>query len=171
MAQEYDKYCDSYYSTYQTDDKKYDSRTGPFEGFFVNSVDILIYMLNLKIEKIMLEIIEPEPRSACSTRSTWASGATGAPGPRGIQGIQGLIGPNGTIGPQGLAGDLFINNTNLYEVLGNNATSGFFSQAFCDAVDVVFEGGFNILVFPAPGAKESSLIGKPRSFGNLGNAY
>ena len=98
-------------------------------------------------------------------------GATGATGPQGIQGIQGLIGPNGTLGPPGLAGDLFINNTNLYEVLGNNATSGFFSQVFCDTADVVFEGGFNILVFPAPGATESPLIDKPRSFGNVDNAY
>ena len=39
MAQEYDKYGDSYYSTYQTDDKKYECRTGPFEGFFVSSVE------------------------------------------------------------------------------------------------------------------------------------
>ena len=39
LAQEYDKYGDSYYSTYQTDDKKYECRTGPFEGFFVSSVE------------------------------------------------------------------------------------------------------------------------------------
>ena len=39
MAQEYEKYGDSSYSTYQTDDKKYECRTGPFEGFFVGSVE------------------------------------------------------------------------------------------------------------------------------------
>ena len=33
MAQEYDKYGDSSYSTYQTDDKKYECQTGPLEGF------------------------------------------------------------------------------------------------------------------------------------------
>ena len=33
MAQEYDKYGDSSYSQYPTDDKKYECRTGPFEGF------------------------------------------------------------------------------------------------------------------------------------------
>ncbi len=38
MAQEYDKY-DTSYSTYQTDDKKYECQTGPFEGFFVSSVE------------------------------------------------------------------------------------------------------------------------------------
>ena len=39
MAQEYNEYGDSFYSTYQTDDKKYEWRTGPFEGFFVGSVE------------------------------------------------------------------------------------------------------------------------------------
>ena len=39
MAQEYDKYRDSSYSQYPTDDKKYECRTGPFEGFFVSSVE------------------------------------------------------------------------------------------------------------------------------------
>jgi hypothetical protein len=39
MAQEYDKYGDSSYSTHQTDDKKYECQTGPFEGFFVSSVE------------------------------------------------------------------------------------------------------------------------------------
>jgi hypothetical protein len=39
VAQEYDKYRDSYYSQYPTDDKKYECRTGPFEGFFVSSVE------------------------------------------------------------------------------------------------------------------------------------
>ena len=38
-AQEYDKYGESYNSTYPTDDKKYECRTGPFEGFFVSSVE------------------------------------------------------------------------------------------------------------------------------------
>ena len=32
-------YGDSYYSQYPTDDKKYECRTGPFEGFFVGSVE------------------------------------------------------------------------------------------------------------------------------------
>src|SRR5215207_2515239 len=39
MAQDYDKYGDSSYSKYPTDDKKYECRTGPFEGFFVSSVE------------------------------------------------------------------------------------------------------------------------------------
>ena len=32
-------YGGSYYSQYPTDDKKYECRTGPFEGFFVGSVE------------------------------------------------------------------------------------------------------------------------------------
>ena len=32
-------YGDSFYSQYPTDDKKYECRTGPFEGLFVSSVE------------------------------------------------------------------------------------------------------------------------------------
>ena len=39
MTQEYNKYEDCYYSSYQTEDKKYEYRTGPFEGLFVSSVE------------------------------------------------------------------------------------------------------------------------------------
>ena len=41
MAQEYDNYYGdgSSYSKYPTDDKRYECRTGPFEGFFVSSVE------------------------------------------------------------------------------------------------------------------------------------
>ena len=54
MAQEYDNNGDSYYSTYQTEDKKYECRTGPFEGSFVSSVDFvnLRNLIKMMIEKI-----------------------------------------------------------------------------------------------------------------------
>ena len=39
MAQEYDTYGDSYYSTYQNNDKKYECQKGPFKGFFVTSAE------------------------------------------------------------------------------------------------------------------------------------
>jgi hypothetical protein len=40
MAQGYDNYYgDNSYSKYPTEDKKYECRTGPFEGFFVSSVE------------------------------------------------------------------------------------------------------------------------------------
>ncbi|MGI0001224.1 MAG: hypothetical protein ACRD6Q_08345, partial [Nitrososphaeraceae archaeon] len=49
MAQGY--YGDSssnYYSQYPTDDKKYECRTGPFEGFFVSSVE---FCKHIKFDK------------------------------------------------------------------------------------------------------------------------
>ena len=41
LAQGYNEnyYEDKKYSKYPTDDKKYECRTGPFEGFFVSSVE------------------------------------------------------------------------------------------------------------------------------------
>ena len=41
MAQGYGNYNygDSFYSKNPTDDKKYECKTGPFEGFFVSSVE------------------------------------------------------------------------------------------------------------------------------------
>ena len=39
MAQEYDNYDDNKYSQYPTEENKYECRTGPFEGFFVSSVE------------------------------------------------------------------------------------------------------------------------------------
>ena len=46
-------YGDSGYSTYPTDDKPYECRTGPFEGFFVSSVEFCDEnILNLTIERI-----------------------------------------------------------------------------------------------------------------------
>ena len=45
-AQEYDTYDDDYdnsYSTYPTDDKKYECRTGPLEGSFVSSVEFCLF--------------------------------------------------------------------------------------------------------------------------------
>src|SRR5687767_7628604 len=39
MAQEYNNYDDNEYSQYPTKENKYECRTGPFEGFFVSSVE------------------------------------------------------------------------------------------------------------------------------------
>ena len=61
-------YVDSY-SKYATDDKKYECRTGPFEGFFVG----LVEFCKLKI----------------------GEGKQGTPGPQGIQGPPGADGIDG----------------------------------------------------------------------------
>ncbi len=73
MAQEYDKQGDSSYSTYQTDDKKYECQTGPFEGFFVGSVEFC------KFNKF-----DKDDRK--DIRDNNQTGTQGPPGPQGIQG-------------------------------------------------------------------------------------
>ena len=62
MAQEYDTgYGDSSsYSKYPTDDKKYECRTGPFEGFFVSSVEFCKFNKFDDKDRKIIEIIELE---------------------------------------------------------------------------------------------------------------
>ena len=154
MAQGY--YDDRSYSTYPTDDKKYECRTGPFEGFFVSSVE---FCKHIKFDKDDRKDIRdnrtgtqgpPGPQGPPG-----ATGATGPQGPQGIQEIQGIQGPpgvNGTQGipgvngTQGIPGPSTINTTNVYTVVGNTTTStgfGLFSSiALCDAGDTAQSGSF-----------------------------
>src|SRR5215208_179252 len=141
MAQGYDaNYGDGYYSQYPTDDKKYECRTGPFEGFFVGSVE---FCKHVKFDD-----------RKDHTRDN-KTGTQGPPGPQGIQGIQGPQGQTGATGPGGFSQ---INDTNTYHV---NGTSGFATaahtlvsaDAFCDPGDTVLSGGYSIFdggvpVFP-----------------------
>ena len=61
MAQGYDDYYSESYSKYPTDDKKYECRTGPFEGFFVGSVEFCKFKFDKKDDrKDNIEIIELE---------------------------------------------------------------------------------------------------------------
>src|SRR6187200_1134447 len=92
MAQEYDKYRDSYYSQYPTDDKKYECRTGPFEGFFVSSVEFCKH-------------VKFNDDSKRDNNQTGTQGPQGLPGPAGPQGTQGPPGETGATGPQGPKGD------------------------------------------------------------------
>src|SRR5687767_4735166 len=73
----------NYYSQYPTDDKKYECRTGPFEGFFVGSVE---FCKHLKFDKD-------------NDRKEKRTGTQGPPGPQGPAGINGT---NGAQGPQGI---------------------------------------------------------------------
>jgi hypothetical protein len=153
LAQEYDKYGDSYYSTYQTDDKKYECRTGPFEGFFVSSVE---FCKHIKFDD--------KERKDFRDNKTGIQGPQGPPGPpgptgaTGPQGIQGLQGPQGLTGATGPSGFSQINDTNSYHV---NGTTGFATaastlvsaDAFCEPGDRVLSGGYSIFdggvtVFP-----------------------
>ena len=134
MAQEYDKYGDSSYSQYPTDDKKYECRTGPFEGFFVSSVEFC--------KHVKFDDNKRDHRDNNQTGTQGPPGATGPAGPQGLQGIQGPIGPNGTQGPPGIN---VINSTNFYVESGNFATISntggrAVSIAECDAEDIAISG-------------------------------
>jgi hypothetical protein len=143
MAQGY--YDDNSYSKYPTDYKKYECRTGPFEGFFVSSVEFCKFN---KFDKDNRKDVSRDNR----TGTQGPPGPAGPQGPQGIQGIQGIqgpIGPNGTQGPPGLDQ---LNLTNLYTVIGNTDQTNAslpvdtaLSEAFCDAGDVAIGGFFNIL--------------------------
>ena len=85
MAQEYDKYGDSHYSQYPTEEKKYECRTGPFEGFFVSSVE---FCKHVKFD-------DKKRDNKTETQ--------GPPGPQGAQGETGPQGPPGATGATGPA--------------------------------------------------------------------
>ncbi len=107
MAQGYDIYRDNgYYSQYPTDDKKYECRTGPFEGFFVSSVE---FCKHVKFD-------DKDDR-----KDSNRTGTQGPPGPAGPTGPQG---PPGNTGAPGATGITFLNGTNLYRVVGNLTVAG-----------------------------------------------
>ena len=69
---------DDSYSKYPTDDKKYECRTGPFEGFFVSSVE---FCKHFKFD-------DKDKKDIRDNRT----GTQGPPGP---------LGPTGPTGPAG----------------------------------------------------------------------
>ena len=98
-AQEYGTYDDyDMYSKYPTEVNKYECRTGPFEGFFVSSVE---FCKHLKFDKDKdRKDISRDNR----TGPAGPQGPAGAQGPIGPAVAQGLIGPAGPAGPQGERG-------------------------------------------------------------------
>ena len=135
---------DSYYSTYPTDDKPYECRTGPFEGFFVSSVE---FCKHVKFD-------DKRDHKDRDNR-TGTQGPPGPPGPQGPQGPQGLPGTNGTQGPPGPS---TINTTNVYENVGPTNEQIFTrsfgsSVALCDPGDTALSGTFEVgqIGQPAPG--------------------
>src|SRR5688500_17526 len=164
MAQEYDKYGDSSYSQYPTDDKKYECRTGPLEGFFVSSVEFC------KFNKF-----DKDDRKDVRDNRTGTQGPPGPPGPQGpigntgatgpqgipgIQGIQGPIGPNGTQGPastipgpQGPAGPSQIDSTRVYinssepTTMTAGADGPSSAAVSCNTGDTALNGGFAVLEY------------------------
>jgi hypothetical protein len=134
-AQGYDgTYGDNSYSKYPTDDKKYECRTGPFEGFFVSSVE---FCKHIKFND--------------DSKRDNRTGTQGPPGPQG---------PPGVTGPPGIN---VINSSNLYKVLGDREGGVIFpgspgggpiqvipplrtvsSIAICDVGDFALGGSFVI---------------------------
>ena len=102
MAQGYDNYGDnSNYSQYPTDDKKYECRTGPFEGFFVSSVE---FCKHIKFDD--------KDRKDVRDNRTGTQGPPGPAGPEGPPGINGTTGATGATGPAGF-GFNQLNSTNI----------------------------------------------------------
>ena len=147
MAQGYNG--DSYYSQYPTDDKKYECRTGPFEGFFVGSVEFCKFN---KFDKDRKDTRDnrtgtqgpPGPQGPQGIQGPpGEQGIQGSPGEQGIQGIQGPIGPNGTQGPPGSTGP-------FYQVIGDNvvfnqAQKGH-AEAECDPGDIAISGSTTFVI-------------------------
>lgn len=180
-AQGYDIYREnSYYSQYPTDDKKYECRTGPFEGFFVGLVEFCKFTKfdeddrrkDVRDNRTGTQgpsgppgPVGPQgPPGPASTvpgpqGERGLTGATGPPGPvstiPGPQGIQGIQGPQGETGATGPSGLSEINDTNTYTV---NGTTGFetasntlvSADAFCDPGDTVLSGGYSIFDGTSP---------------------
>ena len=141
---------DSYYSQYPTDDKKYECRTGPFEGFFVSSVE---FCKHIKLD-------DKDDNRKDNNRDN-RTGTQGQPGPAGPQGIQGPIGPNGTQGPAGLNQ---INGERFYFVFGNisqtGADPGEAAQSFasCNEGDVIIQNGFDYNPFESSSVLNSLRV-------------
>jgi hypothetical protein len=103
MTQEYDNsyYGDNSYSTYATEENKYECQKGPLEGFFVSSVEFCKHVKfdNDKDRK------DRDNNQSGIQGPPGPTGATGPQGPPGIQGPQGPPGPaGGQPGPQGPPG-------------------------------------------------------------------
>jgi hypothetical protein len=165
----YDDYDDNMYSIYPTEINKYECQKGPFEGFFVSSVEFCKHV----------KFNDNKRDHNRDNNQTGAQGPPGPAGPQGPQGIQGPPGPGGgqtgpqgpqgppgatgpasTVpgpqgergfnGTQGPVGPNQINSNNLYLVTGNisnSTTTGGFANsiAVCENGDVVVNGGYDLL--------------------------
>jgi Collagen triple helix repeat (20 copies) len=168
MAQEYDKYGDSYYSQYSTEDKKYECGTGPFEGFFVSSVE---FCKHLKLDKDDRKDRDNKTRTQGPPGPAGPQGlsgpaglqgipgVSGPPGPQGIQGIRGPPGEDGTQGPPGTLGNVRIVDGNFISEtseIGN-------STATCSPTEQVIGG-----IYDYSGAR---LISVDEEINTASNSY
>ena len=155
IAQGYDNYDDSY-SKFPTQENKYECQTGPFEGFFVGSVE---FCKHVKFDdKDRKDVRDNRTGTQGPPGPQGTPGATGATGPQGIQGppgedgIDGVNGTNGLPGPSGIT--QLINGTNVYFVstVGEDPEAGIaITRAECLPGDFVINGGWSLDGFNAPG--------------------
>jgi hypothetical protein len=128
MAQEYDTCRDSSYSQYPTDYKKYECRTGPFEGFFVASIEFCKFKFDDRKDN----------------NRTGTQGPPGPPGPPGLNGTQGPPGANGTQGPAGIT---VLDDSNIYMVTNSSTVQSplgsITSTALCDLDDIALNGRYS----------------------------
>ena len=131
MAQGYDTYgISNSYSQYPTEDKKYECRTGPFEGFFVSSVEFCKFKFDKDNDRIDnqtgaqgLPGAQGPPGADGTDGEDGAQGPPGPPGVNGTQGPQGERGFNGTQGPPGPTG--IVNVSNAYVVWEDDTPGNF----------------------------------------------
>src|SRR5215208_1347459 len=113
----YDDYDDDMYSTYPTESNKYECQKGPFEGFFVSSVEFCKHVQfdNDKDNRDNITGTQDPPGPAGPQGPIGPQGppgpAGGQPGPQGPPGVpgpqgeRGFTGATGTTGIQGPAGE------------------------------------------------------------------
>jgi hypothetical protein len=95
------------YSQYPTGDKKYECRTGPFEGFFVSSVEFCKFKFDKDDRKNDRDNNVGSQGPPGPKGDTGTTGATGPPGPKGDTGATGATGLPGKsiVGPPGEDGE------------------------------------------------------------------
>jgi hypothetical protein len=169
MAQGYDDYYygDNSYTTYATEENKYECQKGPLEGFFVSSVEFCKHVKfddkdrDNNITGTQGPPGQQGPQGPPGTAGGPAGpqgpeGPPGVPGPQGERGLTGLTGPtgpastvpgpqgergfNGTNGAQGPAGVFQLNSTNLYVALGNIATTSSTTGIIANSTAICDEG-------------------------------
>jgi hypothetical protein len=158
MAQGYNDGYNNYYSQYPTGDIKYECRTGPFEGFFVSSVE---FCKHVKFDDKKDRDGKVGPQGPPGPQGLpGANGTTGATGPQGLPGTPGLQGPPGITN---------VNASNYYSVIGNvspiDSSNTANSTVSCLPGDVAISGEYNITSLAAnlpPGSYDL------RYFGSLG---
>ena len=174
-AQEYGSYEDDKYSKYPTEINKYECRTGPFEGFFVGSVEFCKFN---KFDKDTSRDNKTGIQGPPCPAGPPGAGST-VPGPQGERCLTGPTGPASTVpGPQGEQGIPWPNNistTKFYKqfepnITGiSNPTTGFFtanSIATCLTGDVVLSGGYSVNATGNNFLAEDSIHTEPTSTNN-----